>query len=152
MVFSGLGRDFPLLFDAGDVVIYNTQGVLMQLLGPESADIFAIVDPGAPDSFELVYDRHEFQTYRAAHAHEGGYGLDPRDPAWHADGSRHIDHDHLVLAIQGKVEGQGAPAPGVTPPFTLDVGTALAEGTHETAAVTTLQWSPECDRAAADLR
>ena len=32
MIFNGLGENYPLLFSASDVMIYNTQGFLMQLL------------------------------------------------------------------------------------------------------------------------
>lgn len=143
VLFSGIGWGYPLLFDGNDIVIYNTQGILMQLLGPEQANIFAIADPGAPHSFELIYDRHEFETYRAEHAHEGGYGLDPSDPEWHSDGTRHIDHDRLVIAIQGSVESEGAPSPGVTPPFTMDIATILPEGSSGPLATTTIPWSDE---------
>jgi hypothetical protein len=144
MLFSGIGWNYPLLFDGYDIVIYNTQGVLMQLLGPKQEGIFAIADPGAPHSFELIYDRHEFETYRADHAHQGGRGLDPTDPQWHSDGTRHIDHDHLVIAIQGIVEFEGVPSPGVTPPFTMDIATVLPEGSSGPAATTTIPWSHEC--------
>jgi hypothetical protein len=150
MIFSGIGRSFPLLYTSQDIVIYNTQGVLMQLLGPEQADIFAILDPGAPDSFELLYDRHEFVTYRQAHLHENGYGLDPSDPAWHTDGTRHIDHDHLVIAIRGTVEGAGSPTPGQTPPFTLDIATDLPDGDGNGMSANTIQWSTECSAADED--
>ena len=143
MAFDSVGRTFPLLFGAEDIAIYNTQGVLMQLLGPAEAGIFAVTDPGAPDSFELLYDRHEFRTYRAKHMHEGGYGLDPTDPAWHVDGTRHIDHDHLVIAIQGTVEGGGAPQAGMTPPFDLEITTVLVDA-ETPVSRTTIQWSKEC--------
>jgi hypothetical protein len=146
MLFSGVGMDYPLLFGAADVAIYNTQGVLMQLLGPEQAGIFAIADTlGAPHSFELVYDRHEFNSYRSMHAHEGGYGLDPADPAWHTNGTRHIDHDHLVIAIHGLVEGEGRPAPGQTPPFTLDIATMSPEHHGSSVQERRIRWSSECD-------
>jgi uncharacterized membrane protein YgcG len=145
MLFSGLGMTYPLLFAAEDIAIYNTQGVLMQLLGPAQADIFAIQDPlGAPHSFELMYDRHEFNTYREAHLHEGGYGLDPTDPRWHVDGTRHVDHDRLVVAVRGIVENQGLPVPGVTPLFTLDIMTMLPDGPGGPITSTTMQWSAEC--------
>ena len=87
----------------------------MQLLDPQQAGIFAIDDPGQPDSMALTYDRHEFVTYREQHAHVGGFGLDPSDPRWHTDGTYHVDHDHLVIAIKGTIEGYGPPAPGRTP-------------------------------------
>lgn len=142
MIFSGVGLGYPLLFDADDIAIYNTQGVLMQLLGPAEAGIYAITDGGSPHSFELAYDRHEFVTYREQHAHENGFGLDPADPAWHVDGTRHIDHDHLVLAIRGVLETGQAPQPGETPPFALQVLTALADGSSTgPVATSTIAWS-----------
>lgn len=127
MIFNGLGEGYPLLFGAADVMIYNTQGFLMQLLTPANTGIYAIEDPGNPDSLALTYDRHEFDTYRQQHAHVGGLGLDSQDHAWHVDGTYHVDHDHLVLAIKGTVENQGPPSPGRTPRFDFKVTTALAD-------------------------
>jgi hypothetical protein len=150
MLFSGLGMTYPLLFGSEDIAIYNTQGVLMQLLGAEEAEIFAIQDPyGQPHSFELLYDRHEFNTYRDAHLHEAGYGLDATDPRWHLDGTPHIDHDRLVIAIKGFVEDLGMPVPGATPPFTLDIVTALPNGTSGPISSTTMLWSMDCEAASA---
>jgi hypothetical protein len=147
MVFSGMSKQLKLAFAASDIAIYNAQGVLMQLLGPAEANIYAIVDHGGPDSFELTYDRHEFETYRERHLHEGGLGLDPTDPAWHSDGSRHIDHDHLVIAIRAKLQSQGALAPlvpGTTPTFAFRIATALADVPGAPPADTLIEWSDEC--------
>ncbi len=138
MVFNGLSQNYPLLFTAADVAIYNTQGFLMQLLTPQNAGIYEIEDPGNPDSFALTYDRHEFNTYRQQHAHVGGLGLDPFDHAWHADGTYHVDHNRLVLAIRGTVENQGLPPAGVTPAFDFHVTTALADAAGGTATVRTV--------------
>jgi len=144
MVFNGLGEQYPLLFDADDIAIYNTQGFLMQLLTPENASIYAIDDPGNPDSFALTYDRHEFVTYREQHAHVDGFGLDANDPAWHSDGTFHIDHDRLVIAIKGTVENQGPPAPGKTPNFDLSIVTALPEVNGGPTTTRTITWSSAC--------
>ncbi|MBI3771064.1 MAG: hypothetical protein HY271_21540 [Deltaproteobacteria bacterium] len=145
MIFSGLAMSYPLLFSGENVTIYNAQGFLMQLLGPDQAGIYAIDDPaGAPNSLELTYDRHEFQTYRDQHAHLGGLGLDPLDPNWHTDGTYHVDHDHLILAIRGTVENLGLPAPGQTPAFDLHVTTALADGTNGVVTSRTITWSDAC--------
>jgi uncharacterized membrane protein YgcG len=144
MIFSGLAMSYPLLFGAQYIVIYNSQGFLMQLLGPDQS-IFAIADPaGAPNSLQLTYDRHEFQTYRDQHAHIGGLGLDPTDRDWHTDGTYHVDHDHLVIAIRGVVENQGPASPGSTPPFMLQVTTALADGTNGVVTTRSIQWSDSC--------
>jgi hypothetical protein len=147
MVFNGLGEGYPLLFSAQDIAIYNTQGFLMQLLGPNDTNIFSIEDAGQPDSFELTYDRHEFVTYREQHAHVNGFGLDPLDPAWHLDGTYHIDHDHLVIAIKGVVENQGLPAPGVTPRFDLSIITALADTPTTDITRRVITWSTACGSA-----
>jgi hypothetical protein len=144
MIFNGLGENYPLLFAASDITIYNTQGFLMQLLTPQNAGIYAIEDYGQPDSLALTYDRHEFNTYREQHAHTGGFGLDANDPAWHTDGTYHVDHNHLVLAIRGTVENQGAPAAGKTPNFDFSILTALADTTGGTPTVRTITWSNAC--------
>ncbi len=143
LIFSGLAENYPLLFDASGIAIYNTQGVLMQLLGPDNTAIYAITDPGATDSFELTYDRHEFLTYKLDHVHEGARALDPTDPAWHMDGTRHIDHDHLVLAIRGQLDGGARPSPGMTPPFNLHVATAHPDAVGALSTATVV-WSPAC--------
>lgn len=125
-IFEGFGKNYPLRFESADIAIYNTQGVLMQLLTPENASIWAIVDNrGAPNSFALTYDRHEFETYAEAHRHEDGFDLDPADPMWHVDGTRHIDHDHLIVAIHGRLRDGSVPPSGMTPRFHLGIRTAL---------------------------
>lgn len=144
MIFNGLGEQYPLLFGAADVTIYNAQGFLMQLLTPQNAGIYAIDDPGNPDSMALTYDRHEFITYREQHAHENGFGLDPKDPAWHVDGTYHVDHDHLVIAIKGNVENQGPPPAGKTPNFDFSIVTALADTTVGPPTTRTITWSNAC--------
>ncbi len=148
MIFNGLGEQYPLLFSASDIAIYNMQGFLMQLLNADNAGIYAIDDPGQPDSFELTYDRHEFNTYREQHAHVNGFGLDPADPAWHTDGTYHVDHDHLVIAIKGVVENQGPPRAGQTPTFDLSIVTALADSSGDTVTTRTIQWSDACTPSA----
>lgn len=49
----------------------------------------------------LTYWRHEFHTYRTAHAPGGSHAVDTE--GFHPDGTLHIDHDHLVLAISGEL-------------------------------------------------
>jgi len=149
MVFSGIAKGYPLLFAAEDVTIWNTQGFLMQLLAPEQAGtLYAIQDPGSPHSFELIYDRHEFVTYAREHVHEANLALDRKDPRWHADGTPHVDHDHLVLAIEGRLEDGSGPAPGATPAFELSVVTTLAGDAMPTTR--TVRWGSDCTTGAAD--
>jgi hypothetical protein len=130
LIFKGFGQGYPIVFSAADIAIYNTQGVLMQLLTPENASIYAVRDDkGTDNSFSLVYDRHEFETYKAEHLHEGERLLDPLDPSWHLDGTRHIDHDNLVIANRGKLRSGNYPVPGPSKSFNLDITTALDDGT-----------------------
>ena len=130
MVFNGFGQAYPITFSAADIAIYNPQGVLMQLLGPNNASIYSIKDDkGSDNSFSLTYDRHEFETYRSQHVHEGRLLLDPADPVWHLDGTRHIDHDNLVLAIRGKLRNGLYPTPGQSKSFNFAVSTTLDAGT-----------------------
>jgi len=144
MVFSGLAERYPLLFDAGDVAIYNTQGFLMQLLTPDKAGVlYTIEDTGSPDSFVLTYDRHEFVTYKEQHVHQGNLALDPSDPAWHVDGTPHVDHDNLVIAIAGRLESGRLPRPGKTPPFDLSVATAVADA-NTPVSTRKIEWSRDC--------
>jgi hypothetical protein len=144
MIFSGLAETYPLLFGPSDVTIYNTQGFLMQLLAPkEAGTLYTITDPGTPDSLELTYDRHEFVTYKKQHVHDGNLALDREDPAWHVDGTRHVDHDNLVIAISGVLENGRKPQPGQTPAFTFSIVTALADSSTP-ITTRTITWSRDC--------
>jgi hypothetical protein len=157
MIFVGRLGGYRLTFGPEDVVIYNTQGVLMQLLDPDQAGLYTIDDapdvedggPGSewePDkrSFRMTYDRHEFKTYRERHLTDPDYFLDPNDPDWHVNGTRHIDHNHFVVAIHGLVDQAALPAAGETPPFTFRVTTTFADLIHGPKANTNIQWSAEC--------
>jgi len=163
MIFTGRAGGYRLTFDPEDVVIYNTQGVTMQLLDPAVVGLYTIDD--APDgeqagpdakswgptnrSFRMTYDRHEFVTYRDQHLTDPGREPDPTDPDWHLDGTRHYDHDHLVLAIHGLVDQTDPPAPGVTPPFTFRVKRMLANAAGG-AENETIQWSAGCETPPVD--
>ena len=154
MIFTGIGKGYRLEYGAEDITIYNTQGVLMQLLGPEWSSIYTIDDPqegsvsNAEMSFRLTYDRHEFITYRTNHATNPNWFHDPSDPEWHADGSRHIDHDHLVVAIRGLVRGEELPPPGVTPYFTFKLTTDIADDSSDSTVNTAIQWNQTCPATA----
>jgi hypothetical protein len=109
VTFHGL----PLRFTAADVSYYNADEYNLKLFenlvaspydyewgaffgtGVESA-----ADP-ATHSDMLSYWRHEFYTYAAAHAPGGTHEVGP--DGLHPDGSLHVDHYHLIAAIQGKV-------------------------------------------------
>jgi hypothetical protein len=129
LIFTAQALGYPLRFGADDVVIYNRQGFLMQLLVDAAKKKVKpipgmFVEPAsAPltDSDVLNYSRHEFVTYFLQHDERRVHHLDPNDPNWHADGTPHIDHNQLLLAIAGRVNGGTAPVPGATPPFELRV-------------------------------
>jgi hypothetical protein len=116
--FVAQGLGFALQFSALDVTMYNEQGFLMQRLDPSDPGLFHIDSGSAAESDALAYWRHEFRTYQEEHIHRRDRGLSD-DPAWHEDGTRHVDHDHIVVAIHGVLPDGSAPAPGSTPPFTL---------------------------------
>src|SRR6185369_4926260 len=77
-------------------------------------------------SFRLNYDRHEFLTYQARHVTDPNFFPDPADRQWHADGTRHIDHGNLVLAVRGRVD-RTLPAPGESPRFDFHITTTPAD-------------------------
>ncbi len=118
--FSARGVGYPLHFGASDVAIYNDQGFLMQILDPSQTGLFEIRSGSVAESNTLEYWRHEFETYKRAHRRDATRGRGEA-PDWHADGTPHIDHDHLVVAIRGSLAVGGSPAPGATPAFSLEL-------------------------------
>ncbi len=113
MVFQAQVKGYPLRFSSDDIVFYNTQGFLMQLLDQNMPGLGSTVSSSGSDSDTLRYSRHEFNSFYLQHDEKQAHSVDPSDANWHQDGSRHIDHDHMVLAIAGTVNGN-APAPGAT--------------------------------------
>lgn len=139
MTFQVQTKKYPLRFSAKDVVFYNAEGYLMQVLDEGIPGLF-VVDTGVKkeDSHVLQYARHEFSTYFLQHAERKFHALDATDANWHLDGTRHIDHNHLIVAIAGYLQGTGHnpsanapynalprtdafPVPGVTLPFELEI-------------------------------
>ncbi len=117
-VFTGTGNGFPLQFGSRSVAMYNEQGFLMQVLDPTSPGLFRISANGNQMSDTLAYWRHEFRTYKQEHRQLDARRTDD-DPDWHADGTPHIDHNHIVVALSGSLATGQQPAPGATPPFDL---------------------------------
>jgi hypothetical protein len=115
---------YPLRFTADDLVFWNAQGFLMQALGESMAGLFRLSPASSADSDVLHYSRHEFNTYFLQHGERSGHALDPADRRWHLDGTPHIDHDHLVLAIAGVLASGARPPAGATPAFDLAISTA----------------------------
>jgi len=130
LVFEAAFNGYPLRFTERDVLFTNTQGFLMQLLvqpgDPSTAEPIPgmFVYPSALPSLTsdtLHYSRHEFNTYYLQHLERLPHATDPADADWHLDGTRHIDHDHLIIGIMGRQNDGTLPAPGATPTFNLSV-------------------------------
>jgi hypothetical protein len=140
-------RGYPLRFDAAETLFYNTQGFLMQALDGAMPGLFTLSESHDPaDSDVLQYSRHEFNTFFLQHAERQAHALSADDPNWHLDGTRHIDHDHLILALSATLADGTAPEPGQTPPADLAIDTfsifsggltAVGDVTMSNAAFTT---------------
>jgi hypothetical protein len=124
--FSGHAVGLPLRYAPGDVVMYNEQGFLMQLLDPNVPGLFRLT-PGTFDRSDLLeYWRHEFRTYKQEHRRVDARRKDDEDTSWHADGSYHVDHDRIVVAVRGRLLNGSQLAPGASPPFRLVVTSSTA--------------------------
>lgn len=127
MVFQAQAKGYALRFGGKDIGFYNTQGFLMQrLVDLGSAEpvpgMFVYPAENAADSDLLHYSRHEFSTYFLQHEERQAHARSD-DPNWHRDGSPHIDHDHLILAISARTKNGAPLTPGATQPFTLELTT-----------------------------
>lgn len=123
--FSGAADGLPLRFDARSIAMYNEQGFLMQLLDPNVQGLFRLDSGVNSASNALTYWRHEFETYKREHRRIDARRRGP-DVDWHNDGSYHVDHDHIVVAIAGTLLGGSQLAGGATPPFRLVVSSSPA--------------------------
>ncbi len=114
----------PLRFDESGVVYFNADEFNLKLfesavLDPDDYQwgryYGVLVEPsGDPllHSDVLSYWRHEFHTYEEAHRPGGTHEEQPN--GLHPDGTVHVDHDLLVAAISGTINGR-KPKPGVIP-------------------------------------
>ncbi len=116
--FSGTALGLPLQYEAKNVAMYNGQGYLMQLLDAKSPRLFDLQSGDLDRSTTLSYWRHEFQTYKQEEQ-AAPHVLGDEAGEWHADGTRHVDHDHIVVALRGAFADGTTPSPGATPPFQL---------------------------------
>jgi hypothetical protein len=119
--YSGVAVGYPLRFDGSNIAIFNSQGVLGEMLASRntSPGLFRITSGGMASSSALDYWRHEFRTYKEDHRKRDERRI--VDGEWHSDGTRHIDNYHLVVAIAGTMPNGDKPGPGATPPFRLVV-------------------------------
>jgi hypothetical protein len=120
-VFDAKAIGLPLRFEAEDVSFWNVQGFLMQLLGENMPGLFAIDTSNGADSDVLHYSRHEFNTFFLQHGERASHAVDPNDPNWHLDETRHVDHDHQLIEMAATLPDGSTLTPGATPPFTLTV-------------------------------
>lgn len=116
--------DLPLRFGVDDVTFYNQHGIDLTLftmavsnpnerqwgsyygwdVETDSGLVHTVYEnkvlhspqPGQQSDL-LTYWRHEFHTYKAAHGVGGSHEVD--GDGFHPDGTFHVDHDRLVLAI-----------------------------------------------------
>jgi hypothetical protein len=144
--FAAKGYDLALRYAKDDMLLYNTQGVLMEALSStvldedlnddgdstdegegdwngngllDNPDISEVVPEFGSDTDTFFYSRHPFETYDVDHQPGGARALDPADPNWHVDGTRHTDNFHFVAAIaNATLDGQPL-QPGRTQPFSL---------------------------------
>jgi hypothetical protein len=144
--FAAQGFGLGLRFNKDDMLIYNTQGVLMESLSSwvydedlnndgdstdpgesdwngngllDNPDVSLVVPVSGTDSDAFFYDRHEFENYDVDHQPGGARAIDPTDPNWHLDGTRHTDNFHFVVAITGATLNGAALEPGRTSRFDL---------------------------------
>jgi len=123
--FVGTANGYPLMFGNKTISMYNEQGFLMQVLDPTSPGLFQIIRGGNGVSDTLAYWRHEFATYKDKHRVFDNWRNDD-DADWHADGTPHIDHNRIVVAVSGKLPNGNRPVPGATPAFQLVINSTPA--------------------------
>ena len=146
MQFTFALHDLALHFEHDDVVIYNGDGVDLTLFTLHVGDTteyqwgsyhgwsvesdtgisgtwYAPQAMDGTDPFEMssvfTYWRHEFHTYANAHLPGGSHELDA--DGLHPDGTMHIDHDSLIIAIQG-VERNSSQPENLSRALPLDPG------------------------------
>jgi hypothetical protein len=144
--FLATGFGFGLRFQVDDVLLYNTQGMLMEQLSShvededlnndgdyydegegdwngngrlDNPDVADVVPQSGDDSDAFFYDRHSFEQYEEEHLAGGRRELDSDDPNWHLDGTRHTDHHYLVAVIYGATADGDTLEPGKTNGFEL---------------------------------
>ena len=114
--------DLPLEYTADNVLIYNKDGFNLNLftLDVEGIEkqwgewygVQGMENQNPNGSNAMTYWRHEFHTYKAAHAPGGEYYAPTENEDGylvHNDGTIHVDHDRLVVAVNGKLRDPNNP-------------------------------------------
>jgi hypothetical protein len=113
MEFQAFAKNYPLRFTHGTIAILNWQGFFIDAFHEGSADYFSVrPQKGGPLSDRLLYSRHSFERYCAAHQPGRTKEVDPQDPNWHLDGTPHTDYSTLILAISGRLDDGTLPQAG----------------------------------------
>jgi len=135
--FAFVMADMPILFGPDDVLFYNRDGVDLTLftlavddpnerqwgsyygwdVNQDSGIVGTVYETKVGQSPEpgtqsdmLTYWRHEFLTYALAHEPGGSHEVD--EHGMHPDGTLHIDHSQLLIAIRGTFADGESLAPG----------------------------------------
>jgi hypothetical protein len=96
-------------------------GFLNALLAPPPGESGGSGENGTSVTSDVfAYWRHDFALYKQQHRQLDAWQLDD-DPDWHADGTYHVDHNTIVVAVTGTLPDGSLPPPGATPPFRLVV-------------------------------
>ena len=142
-------EDLPLEFGTEDTLIFNKDGFNLNLFtldveGYEKqwgdwygAQGISNSDPTQSDMF--TYWRHDFYAYNAAHQPGGEYYTHTENEdgyLLHDNGSIHVDHDRLVVAIAGKLRDSKDPE-------NLDKMTSLTPGNIRGVKIHVLQLQTE---------
>ena len=112
----------PLEFSTDDMLIYNKDGFNLNLFtldveGYEKqwGDWYGAqgMENSNPENSDLfTYWRHDFSEYHAAHEPGGEYNpMTENEDGYlvHPDGTIHVDHDRLVVAVAGKLRDPSDP-------------------------------------------
>jgi hypothetical protein len=142
--------NLPYEFEVGDVTFYNVHGFDLTLFTLSVSDgtqrqwgsyygwqvqddtglLGDVYDhkvrrSAHPDreSDVLTYWRHEFHTYAAAHAPGGTHQVDAN--GLHPDGTFHVDHENLIVAISGRKRSTSGSEIGPLKPGFIQMDLAL---------------------------
>ncbi len=122
MNFMVFIEGLPLEFGADDTLIFNKDGFNLNLYSldvegyeKQWGDWYGAqgMENSNPENSDLfTYWRHDFSEYHAAHEPGGEYNpMTENEDGYlvHPDGTIHVDHDRLVVAVAGKLRDPSDP-------------------------------------------